>query len=298
MKAKKVLILGGSSFIGRHLYSRLGEKKAVATYFNTPIPQGIYFDSLSMSLSDTGQDLNSISHAVILLGDTNPETCFSYYERSQLLNVDSIKRIIDELVRWDIKIIFTSSEFVFDGTQGQYRETDPVSPILIYGSQKSEVEKYIQEKSSDYVIARLAKVCGDELGDGTLFTNWMDAMDRVDRLKCARDQVFSPIYVGDVVESIMSLMEGDCRGIFHVSGAKSYARIELLNMLKRHMSRDFSVKVSVESCSIRDFDLREKRPLDTSMNSAKLVEETGVQLTDMDTLCQRIVLKKRRLHDS
>jgi len=79
-------------------------------------------------------------------------------EKSKALNVDSIKRILNRLKEWEIKPIFASSEFVFDGKKGNYKETDEVNPILLYGKQKVAIEDYIQSQFKDYLIFRLAKV--------------------------------------------------------------------------------------------------------------------------------------------
>ena len=115
---KKILILGSSSFVGRHLFSRLGEEKAIGTYCCNSIKDGIFFDSTTMSIPEIIKNPKSISHAVILLGDTNPETCVADIHKSRLINVVSIKKIIDELKELGIKPIFTSSEFIFDGKEG------------------------------------------------------------------------------------------------------------------------------------------------------------------------------------
>ena len=70
----KLLILGGSSFVGRHLFKRLGPGRAIATFNKTPITGGVRFDSLSMRLADIIDDPGDVTETVILLGDTNPKT--------------------------------------------------------------------------------------------------------------------------------------------------------------------------------------------------------------------------------
>ena len=135
---KKVLIIGGSGYLGKHLFSALGPENSIATYNNSPMQGGIYFNSLTMSLGDILDDPGGFSHAVILLGDTKPDSCAADIERSRALNVQSIKSIISELLDWDVKPVFASTEVVFDGTKGGYVESDDVKPILVYGEQKVE----------------------------------------------------------------------------------------------------------------------------------------------------------------
>lgn len=289
---KKILLLGGSSYIGRHLLARLSPQKVIATYYKTPIDNGIYFDSVSMSLSEVIEDPQEISHAVILLGESNPETCAADIARSKALNVESIKRIIDYLKEWQIKPIFTSSEFVFDGKKGNYIESDPINPILIYGKQKVEIERYLQKVCDDYAILRLSKVFGSQLGDGTIFANWLTAIEKNHTIKCSQDQIFSPVYIDDVVEGIVRVFENNCKGIFHLSGRKSFARIELLEMLLTYINKYSSANIKVMPCSIHDFELREKRPLNISMIPDKLIKSTGMKLSDVEYICEKIVRRK------
>ena len=231
----------------------------------------------------------AISHAVILLGDTNPETCSLDIRKSHKLNVDSIKNLIDDLRSLNIKPLFTSSEFVFNGVKGNYIETDPVSPILVYGEQKVEIEKYIQETCKDYIIFRLAKVYGNRLDDGTLFTSWIKSIESGKAIRCAEDQIFSPIFISDVVEIIVDAVKRDIQGVFNLAGPKGYKRIELLNVLLCEMKKYSEKNVEILPCSIHDFNLSEKRPVDISLDPSKLVKKIGFQLTASEEVCASII---------
>ena len=142
-EAKKILILGGSGYVGRHLFKKLGAQRAIATYHNRFLEGGVHFDSLNMNLSQIVKDASDISHAVILLGDIYPHSCAVDPQKSNKLNIASIQKIIDDLTKWNIKSIFASSEYLFDGEKGYYREDDPPTPILLYGKQKLAIENYL-----------------------------------------------------------------------------------------------------------------------------------------------------------
>jgi len=292
-RLKKVLILGASSFVGRHLFSRLGADNAIGTYCANSIEGGLHFDSTSMKLTEIIDDHSGISCAVVLMGDTNPETCAADKQRSRKLNVESIKSILKYLKQWRIKPIFTSSEFVFDGEKGNYQESDTPRPILTYGRQKLEIEEYLEDNFKDFAILRLSKVFGSDLGDRTIFSKWLDLIikDSNVAIPCADDQVFSPIFVNDVVESIIRLIDRDSCGIFHLAGKMAFARIELLEMLLWQLNKYRRLKVKVIPRSIRDFNLLEKRPLDVSMRPEKLVKALGLRLSNTEDICQEIVKK-------
>ncbi len=291
MLGKKVLILGGSSYVGKYLFSRLGTDKAIATYCKTPIAGGIYFDSLTMKISGILESPDKISHAIILLGDTNPETCAEDAEKSNALNVDSIKSILKELKKLKIKPVFTSSEFIYDGKKGNYDENDPPNPILLYGMQKLKIEKFIQDNFNDFIILRLAKVYGSDKGDKKLIMDWLKSIKNNKTISCASDQRFSPIYIEDVVKAIIKIVGKNPNGIFNLGSEKSYSRLEILNILINSIRIFSQIKINITARSIHDFDLKEKRPLDISMNSAKIVNEIGIKLTPVEIVCKNIARK-------
>ena len=190
----KILIIGASSYIGKRLVRSFDKERIIATYNHNAIKNGIYFNVEKMDLSDIPINIHEISHAIILFGDTNPETCYRNRQYSNTINVIKTKRIIDFLSIYDIKIIFTSTEFVFDGIKGDYTETDVPNPILIYGKQKLEIEEYIQKILKDFTILRLSKVYGDDINDNTLFTSWYkELLSEPKSITCAYDQIFSPV---------------------------------------------------------------------------------------------------------
>lgn len=286
---KKTLILGGSSYIGRHLFQQLGNSCSVATYYKNLPTIGIYFDSMAMSLTDIISRSDGFTHAVVLIGDTRADYCAAYPKESYQLNVSSIKNIIDNLYKLNIKPVFASTEWVFDGVKGGYIETDLPSPVLTYGDQKVEVEEYLQESNNPYTILRLSKVFGIRRNDGTLFTTWLDAIEQKQAIRCAEDQVFSPIHVRDAVNSIIRLIQMDCDGIYHISNPSSYSRLELLDMLLARTKVHFPFDVKVIPCSIREFDLLEDRPLNVSMIPNKLLSSTGIQIDSIDNVLDELV---------
>jgi len=287
---KKVLILGGSSYVGRHLIAKINPNNVLFTYNKTTISGGVKFDSTVMDIEEV-VDLNEVNSAVILLGDTNPETCIEDVEKSENLNVRSIKRIINALSTYNIKVIFASSEFVYDGGTGNYIESDKTKPILLYGKQKLEIEHYIRKNISTHTILRFAKIYGSELDDKTLFTSWLKLVELESNIVCADDQYFSPVHIDNVVDTILFAISNEMRGIFNLAGPVRKSRMELLLILIREINKIEDCNENVLPCSIDDFDLNEKRPKDVSMNPSKLVSATGVKLVYPDEVCAEIANK-------
>lgn len=285
---KKTLVLGASSFVGGHLLARLDRARTIATYNRRPIPNAVHFDSVEMPLSSVVPNPKALDYAVLLLGDTQPDSCVADRNRSQAVNVDSLKKVVDTLTGWGVPIVFTSSEFVFDGRKGEYVESDPPSPILLYGRQKLEMERYIASMSTEFVILRLAKVYGETRGDGTLFTAWLPVLLQGKTIRAAQDQRFSPIFVGDVVGAILAVMEKKARGLYHAAGPMGASRFDFLRMLRSEVVKQSDARAEIAPCSIHDFDLPERRPENVTMHPDKLVAATGLILRQPLETCRRL----------
>lgn len=287
----KILVLGASGFVGRRLFRRLGAGQAVGTYCAHPFDDGIRFDSATMSLPEIVTDPSEIDFAVVLLGDTEPNSCFADPECSRRINVDGVIRVADQLAAWGIYQVFTSSEFVFDGAKGDYVEEDDANPILLYGHQKLEVERHLAARCDNGSILRVAKVFGDTPGDGTLFTGMIEAIRTQPAIKSAADQRFSPVFVDDVADAILACGRQRMQGLYHLAGPVGVSRMEALEIAVEEMRARFPVQVDLQPCSIRDFPLPEPRPLDVSMRPDKLLRETGLQFRHPRDICRGIVAR-------
>lgn len=283
---QRILIIGSSGFVGRYLYAELGNNRAIGTYHHNAQPNLIYFDAMAMELQELIPDPKAISCAVLLLGDTKPNSCALNPIESEALNVYAIKKILHQLAVWKIKPIFTSSEVVFNGEQGNYVESDIPISILKYGQQKLKIEAYIKEKFEDYLILRLGTILGVHQGDGTILTSWSESISTGAKCHCASDFINTPVFIDDVVKSITGLIDNHSSGIFHVSSEVPVSRLELhqilLNEMKGYKNLDGAEGIP---CSIHDFDLPEKRPLNVSMSPDKLKDELAISMTRVEDLC-------------
>ena len=285
----KLLLLGGSSSVGRSIIRRAPSQQVVATYCHHPFEGDLFFDAMSMNLNDLISAAGPFSHALILLGDTKPDSCFLNPQQSRALNVDAIIAILGTLKQQNILPVFFSTEAVFDGDAGNYREEDAPKPLLLYSQQKLEAESYIQEHFADHLILRLSLVVGDCPRDGALLSTWLSEILASRPLRCAADYVCSPIYAGDVALAVCRLIESGASGLFHVGGLHPYSRLAIGQTLVDVVRKRLGLIAEVIPCSMSEFDTKEVRPQDISLCSQKLREVTGLEPTDLRTVCERLI---------
>ena len=282
-----ILILGASSYVGRNMFAAFGSSTAIGTHNSNPVPDSIFFDVNRMQLSDILPRNPDISHAVILYAVPQLDACKADPVHSYQINVSSAKRIIDDLATWSIKPIFTSSEYVFDGEKGNYTEDDVPNPSTVYGTQKLEIEQYLAEQGQDYAVLRLAKVFGTSPEDGTILSGWLKQIRNDEELRCARDQVFSPIHVDDVIAATGAVIRQNLSGVYQIANPQAWSRVNML----RALLDSLGTEGRVVECSIRDFEFLDHRPLDLSMSPAKVLKATGLQFKTVQSSCE--VIKSR-----
>ncbi len=283
--ANKILILGASSDLGRRLSKRFDQNQVIATYCNTPIDDGVFFDALKMKLDDVIRDPEGISHAFVLIAESNPNKCAEDLSASNALNIDAVKRVIDQINKWKILPIFTSTEVVFDGSAAPYVEDDEARPIMTYGRQKLVIEDYIKSVCDHFVILRLSRMYGDAPGDGTLFMDWLQSLESENSIECAEDQLFSPIFIEDVVNACQASVERNLSGTYHVGGPNGMSRLEMLRCLAGAVDKFLPVKASISPCGINDFVFLEDRPRDVSLNSDRICQEAGLVFSAVEDMC-------------
>jgi dTDP-4-dehydrorhamnose reductase len=282
----RIIITGASGYLGRPMCDRLGGERIIPLYNNSKMAGGQRFDALTMRLEDVIVSGDGISHGLIYHADSSPNACSEDFEKSNALNIDSCISVVDSFLKLGIKPVFASSEAVFgQDTAGPYVEADRPEPIFAYGRQKLAVEDYIQANCEDYLIIRIARVIGSDAKDPTGFEYWLNEIERDGVIRCASDQIMSPVCRDDATEGVARLIELDKSGIYHLPGARPIKRIDLLQLLLDE-ARD--VDVEVEQCSLHDFPVIERRPLNSTMDASKIIGETSIRLRTYEEICRRI----------
>jgi dTDP-4-dehydrorhamnose reductase len=229
-----------------------------------------------------------LTHAFIVHGITGIDDCARDPAGTARVNVGGTQRVIDDLVDHGIVPVFASSDAVFDGSRGLWSEEDPVGPIGTYGRQKVEVERYLLDQAAPALVLRLAKVVSATAGANDLLEDWLNQLEsREAIIRCAKDQVLSPVTVSDAAEAFVRLANDGKTGIFHVCGPRPVSRLQLLEMLRQEASRYGDLPAQIIPCSIHDLKLAEVRPLDNSMSPSKLYAALGCSFDDPRETCRK-----------
>lgn len=276
-----ILVLGSSGYIGHYMYKRFKEESwdVMGTYCHNKKEGMLHFDMENMEIDGLGLDIDKIKY-VILSAAVNATIDESkiQWERSYNINVIKMKKVINYFLNNNIVPIYISTDNVFDGKNGKYIETDKRNPINSYGQLRNEIEDYLMEAGSRFVVLRMGKVFGTEIDDDTLITSILKAMREGQKITCAEDQFFTPLYIGDLFDSIRTLISSEHYGVFHLTSIKKTTRYEIAESVKKYFDLN---DVEIITCKINSLGLLEKRPLLTDLDDYKFRKITWAKRRDI-----------------
>lgn len=288
--ALRALVVGGSGFVGRALLDQLGADRGIGTWHRTPLPGGIRFDAAT---DPPGALLGAlppgVTHVVLLHGLIDVERCAADPIGTAAINVAAMAHMIDAVLTAGMTPVFASSDYVFDGARGGYRETDPAAPCTEYGRQKLAIEQRMAGLGGRGLTVRLSRVIGTRLGTHSVLGPLAAEFKAGRAVRCAIDQRFSPADVDDTAGALIRLMETGAGGLYNLAGPEAVTRMDLAVALREAVRMiDPSVQPTLIPCRLNDLPFREVRPLDTSLAIGKLLDRTGWRFRDVSTLCAQV----------
>ena len=187
------------------------------------------------------------------------ETCYQ-------INAESVKVISECAKELDVKLVYISTDYVFDGTkEGEYVETDLPNPINVYGASKLKGEQYVQTLLEKYYIVRISWVFGV---NGNNFIKTMRRLgSERDELNIINDQVGSPTYTADLAPLLVDMMETNKYGIYHATNEGFCSWYEFAN----EIFKQSQIEVKTNPITTDQYPTAAKRPMNSKVSKDKLV---------------------------
>ncbi len=241
---------------------------------------------LAARLAETGH-----REALILAGVASIVRCERDPAGTRAVNVEGTLRLTKALRAVGVRPVFASSDYVFDGARGGYREGDRPAPGTEYGRQKAETgARLLEACGGDCRILRLSKVFALERGGGTLLDELAARLVSGAGVDAADDNIFCPTRLEDLITAVALVQARDLRGLVHVCGSEARSWHDLAAALAAALGVD---PLLVRRCSIDDIQRDPRRPKDISMNNERLVQATGCAFTPVAASVERVAAQWR-----
>lgn len=193
------------------------------------------------------------------------------------INVDGTKHIAEAAKKVDAKMVYISTDYVFDG-QGirPWEPDDPVvEPLNVYGQSKYEGEVAVEKYAPKHYIVRIAWVFGL---NGKNFIKTMINLGKThDTLTVVNDQIGTPTYTYDLARLLVDMLEKEEYGKYHATNEGGY--ISWYDFAKEIFAQA-GMDVKVLPVSSAEYPAKAKRPSNSRMEKKKLDEHGFTRLPD------------------
>ena len=289
----KILVIGGGGQLGSKIIEQSRETHEIyATYLTNPpqLSPSKIFTVDKTDKSSIQSLVKKIKPDVVI--DTaaihNVDYCEINKEQAHTVNVDGTKNIAEACNLIGAKMVFVSTDYVFKGKSGYYKETDVPFPVNYYGQSKLDGENAIKKVCANYCIARTSVIYSWVSTQSTVTTSgkplnfamWAnEKLSRGEQLNIVNDQYGSPTLADHIAQTLLKISEKDFRGLYHVAGKTRINRYDFVFRLAEKMGYDPALIKSVSSSSLKQ---KAERPMDSSLNVAKIEGMLKTRMLSLD----------------
>ncbi len=279
---KKLLITGGSGLLGSNAARMAAQEFEVYATFKSRASQVPGCSFVPLEIRDRQQvraamrrlQPNLVLHAAALV---NVDYCEDHTEEAWAINVVGTENVAAAARESGARLIFISTDSVFDGEKGMYVEQDVPHPLTVYGRTKLEAEKRVGDLLPDSLVLRTA-FYGWSLHKRDSLAEWfVNGLRGGQQRKGFTDIFFSPILAQNLLEVAIDLYRQGLKGLFHVGGPERCSKYDF--------GREIAVAFGFDTRAIQPSSFaqaesrpRAPRPRDVSLDVARVKQSTGIRL--------------------
>ncbi len=213
------------------------------------------------------------THIIHTAAITNVDYCELNPQECELVNVIATNHLVSASNKVEAHFQFVSTDFVFDGKKGNYKENDEVNPLSEYAKSKVKSENITKEKAKfGWSIVRTIIVygVGENLSRSNLIVWAKSALENGDAINIIDDQFRAPTFAEDLAAGCMGIILNDEKGIFHISGPETMSIYQIVERIAKHF--DYSMK-NVSKTSSLTLNQPAIRPPKTGFNLSKAYQK-------------------------
>jgi len=282
MARSTILVTGGTGLLGKALAASVPPEVDPCWTHLRNLPAGVAptrFTPLDVAVRESVFRLfaelrpAAVVHAAAM---GNVDFAEQHREVAWQANVGGTQNIVDACRDYGARLIYLSSNAVFDGDHPPYDEVSPRHPVNSYGRLKVEAEDLVLASGLSWSLIRPILMYGWPYPHGrdNPVTTWIRQLGAGQPVKAVDDRYWQPLYVGDCATLVWRLLQRRCEGVFHIAGPERLTMEEFARQTARVFYLDERLIQPVHSDF---FPALAPRPVDTSFVLTKLQREVGLQ---------------------
>ena len=276
---KRILVTGSNGLLGQNLVKFLVEQKfdvfAISRGKNRlSNEEGYSYTDIDLEEFEKARSfIRNIQPQVIIhtAAMTNVDRCEVEKEACYNANVEVVKNLVECCEMLNIHLIHLSTDFIFDGKKGYYKESDQANPVNYYGWSKLRSEELILESNIKHTILRTILVYGltEEFKSNIIF--WVkNNLEAKKDISVVTDQYRMPTHVDDLVFACHQAIIGKVFGVYHISSNELLSIFEVANLVAETFNLDKKYIHPVQSAEL---NLPAKRPEKTGFDLSLSIKE-------------------------
>ena len=266
----KILITGGSGLLGSNIAKLATSRFNVyATYNKNKVSMNnVHFFQIDLTKRDDfikvkKEKPNFIIHCAAL---TNLDYCQDHPDEAYKQNVLASIYVAKAAKSMGSYLVYISTDCVFNGQKGDYKEEDIPDPINIYAKTKLEAEQSVLSIHSHSCVVRTNIYGWNKIAKFSLAEWMLNKLGHNMELPAVKNIYFSPILVNDLAKILFRLYERKCEGVLHIVGSQSCSKLDFAHKIAEVFNLDKSL---IKPVSFHELDLRAPRAKNTSLNVSK-----------------------------
>ena len=208
---------------------------------------------------------------------TNVDACEDDEVNCRLINVKAVEYLAQQAKRVNAHFVHLSTDFVFDGENGPYIETDAKNPLSIYAKSKSDSENLlINGDDPNWAILRTIIVFGqgENMSRSNIVLWAKEALSKGTPLSIVDDQFRAPTWADDLAYACVEAAKRSAKGIYHICGPETFSVLELVQRIARFYGYDDS---NIKPVSTQTLNQKAKKPPKTGFIIDKARKELDYQ---------------------
>ena len=271
----RILVTGASGLLGLNLALEASQQHEVFGSVNNNVIQTTTFTVLQSDLTAQG----AVEHLFECRPDwvincaalANLEACEAEPVLAEKLNSELPEKLAKYVARGGARLVHISTDAVFDGRLGSYREIDAPNPLSLYARTKLNGERAVLAANPEAIVARVNLFGWSLSGKRSLAEWFFNNLSSGNRMQGFTDVFFCPLLANDLAKILLVMLEKGLQGLYHVS-SECTSKFDFGVRLARQFDFDESL---IEPTSIAKARLVAPRSPDLSLNSSKLTQELG-----------------------
>ncbi len=270
-----VLIIGKTGQLAKEFKNSLNSKKLRFFFLGRKKIDVTSFENINFIINKYNPSIiiNCSAYTDVDISETRKNSAYE-------LNCTAIKNIVKICKSKKIYLIHFSTDYVFSGKKGNYKETDKTNPVNYYGKTKQIGEKIITDKLKNFVIFRLSWLIGNY--NNNFLKKIIFFLKNKKKIYMVKDQISNPTTTYLVSKIVKICCENYYdkknifKGIFHLANEPSISKLDFTNYIYDQLIK---LKLTKNLCKINGISSHEirakaKRPLNSSFNLNKIKKKT------------------------